>query len=205
LQQVIDSAYVKELAARNGVSVKDSEINDAIAILRTQNQLGNDNTKLASVTKKFFGWSVQDLRRQLKQELLAQKVAAKLDTEAYRQAQNVLLQLRAGGDFTAIAAQSSDDAGTKANGGQYGDTAITFSSQEVPPVIVRALSQMQPGEVSDIITTQTAFEIVKLLGVENGKYKAAHIQIQFKDIQTYLQPLEKDHPPKRFISVKTPE
>lgn len=70
-----------------------------LAILRTQNQLGNDNTELASVTKKFFGWSIQDLRRQLKQQLLAQKVAAKLDTTAQAQAQNIHAQLLAGADL----------------------------------------------------------------------------------------------------------
>lgn len=204
LQQVIDAAYVKKLAAKHHVSVSSRDVEDALAILRTQNQLGNDNTELASVTKKFFGWSIQDLRRQLKQQLLAQKVAAKLDTTAQAQAQNVHAQLLAGADFATLAGQASTDASTKANGGQYNDAAITFSSQEVPPVVVRALTSMKPGEVSDVITTQTSFEIVKLLSAEKGTFKAAHIQIQFKDIETQLQPIEKAHPPKRFITVKAP-
>jgi parvulin-like peptidyl-prolyl isomerase len=204
MQQVVDAAYVKELASKNGVSVSDREVDDAIATLRAQNQLGSSNEELASVTRKFFGWSMNDLRRQLKQELLAQKVAAKLDTTAYAQAQSLLVQLRGGVDFGTLAGQSSDDPGTKANGGQYNDAAITMSSEEVPPAVVRALGTMQVGQTSDIITTPMAFEIVKLLASDNGKYKAAHIQVQFKDIQTYLQPIEKAHPAKHFISVKTP-
>jgi len=204
LQQVIDDAYVKILAAKHKVSVSQSDVDDAVNILRLQNQLGRSNKELASVVKKFFGWSIQDLRRQLKQELLAQKVAAKLDVSATRRAQSIFAQVRAGGDFAALAGQASDDQATKGNGGQYGDVSISYSSQEVHPVIVRALSAMKPGEVSDIMTTPTAFEIVKLLAIENGKFKAAHIQIQFKDIQTYLEPLEKSHPPKRFITVKLP-
>lgn len=202
LQQVIDDAYVKQLAAKQGVSVSGREIDDAVAVLRAQNQLGNDNEQLAAVAKKFFGWSIEDLRRQLKQELLAQKVAAKMDTDAYAKAQGVLAQLRAGADFGALAGQVSDDPSTKGNGGMYNDQAITVSSKEVPPQVVRQLSTMQVGQMSDVITTPTSFEIVKLVGVEGGKYKAAHIQINFKDIQTYIVPLEKQSPPKRFISVK---
>ncbi|MBP7857636.1 MAG: peptidylprolyl isomerase [Candidatus Saccharimonadales bacterium] len=204
LQQVIDDAYVKELAARNRVKVSEREVSDAIATLRAQNQLGSNNEELASVTQKFFGWSLDDFRRQLKQELLAQKVAAKLDTEAYARAQNILLQAKNGADFAALATQASDDEATKANGGQYADTAITLSSREVPPVVVRALGELQVGQVSEIITTPTAFEVVKLLASEGGKYKAAHIGVRFKDVAAYIQPQEKSHPPKRFITVKTP-
>ena len=202
LQQVIDAAYVKELAAQHHIRVSSGEVNDAIATLRTQNQLGSSNQELGSVTQKFFGWSIDDLKRQLKQELLAQKVAATLDTAAYAKTQNVVLQLQNGADFATLAAQISDDPSTKGNGGQYNDQAITMSSQEVPPQVVRELMQMKVGETSGIITTPTSFEVVKLLAVDNGKYKAAHIQINFNDIQTYLQPLEKKNPPKHFISTK---
>ncbi len=202
LQQVIDAAYVKELAAQHHIRVSSGEVNDAIATLRTQNQLGSSNQELGSVTQKFFGWSIDDLKRQLKQELLAQKVAATLDTTAYAKTQNVVLQLQNGADFATLAAQISDDPSTKGNGGQYNDQAITMSSQEVPPQVVRELMQMKVGETSGIITTPTSFEVVKLLAVDNGKYKAAHIQINFNDIQTYLQPLEKKNPPKHFISTK---
>jgi len=202
LQQVIDDAYIKELAAQHKVTVSEREVDDAVADLRNQNRLGNNNADLAAVTKKFFGWSLDDLRRQLKQELLAQKVAATLDKDARARAESVLAQLQNGGDFAALASQVSDDPTTKSNGGQYGDTAITISSQEVSPVVVGALSQLRPGQVSDIVTTPTAFEIVKMLADDGGKYKAAHIQIRFVDIQTRLQPLEKQRPPKRFIHVK---
>lgn len=205
MQQVLDATYVKELAKEHGVSVSGREIDDAIAMLRAQNRLGSNNEELASVTQKFFGWSIDDLRRQLKQELLAQKVAAKLDTESYAKAQNILVQARSGADFAKLAGELSDDEATKANGGQYNDTAISPSSQEVPPTVVRALGTLEPGQVSDIITTPTSFEIVKLISVENGKYKAAHIQINFNDIQTYIQPIEKDHPAKKFINVDPPK
>ncbi|QQS20365.1 peptidylprolyl isomerase [Candidatus Saccharibacteria bacterium] len=203
LQQVIDVAYVKELAAKNKLSVTEQEVSDAITMLQAQNQLtSDDDDELEAIMQKFFGWSVSDLSRRLKEELLAQKVAAKLDTAAYSRAQNVLLQLQNGADFAALAAQVSDDTATKATGGIYADIAITMKSQEVPPQVVRELAKLQPGQLSDIIVTPNAFEIVKLVGSENGKYKAAHIQINFSSIDKYIQPLEKKNPPKKFINVQ---
>lgn len=205
LDQVIAFAYVKDLAAQNNIRVTEQEVNDAIAVLRTQNQLAAGDDELEAVMQKFFGWSLGDLRRQLRDELLAQKVAAKLDTVAFSKAQNVVLQLKNGTDFAALAAQSSDDANTKANGGQYTDAAITMKSQEVPPQVVRELGKLQPGAVSGIITTPTSFEVVKLLSKENGAYKAAHIQITFSPIESFVQPLQKKNPPKKFIKVELPK
>jgi hypothetical protein len=205
LEQVIAFAYVKDLAAQNNIRVTEQEVNDAIAVLRTQNQLAAGDDELEAVMQKFFGWSLGDLRRQLRDELLAQKVAAKLDTAAFSKAQNVVLQLKNGTDFAALAAQSSDDANTKANGGQYNDVAITMKSQEVPPQVVRELGKLQPGAVSGIITTPTSFEVVKLLSKENGAYKAAHIQITFSPIESFVQPLQKKNPPKKFIKVELPK
>ena len=205
LDQVIAFAYVKDLAAQNNIRVTEQEVNDAISVLRTQNQLAAGDDELEAVMQKFFGWSLGDLRRQLRDELLAQKVAAKLDTAAFSKAQNVVLQLKNGTDFAALAAQSSDDANTKANGGQYTDAAIRMKSQEVPPQVVRELGKLQPGAVSGIITTPTSFEVVKLLSKENGAYKAAHIQITFSPIESFVQPLQKKNPPKKFIKVELPK
>jgi parvulin-like peptidyl-prolyl isomerase len=205
LEQVIAFAYTKDLAAQHNIRVTEQEVNDAIRVIRTQNQLAAGDDELEAVMQKFFGWSLGDLRRQLRDELLAQKVASALDKAALAKAQNVQIQLKSGADFAALAAQFSDDAGTKANGGQYGDTAITMKSQEVPPQVVRELGKLQPGAVSGIIVTPTSFEIVKLLSKENGTYKAAHIQIAFSPIESFIEPLQKKNPPKNFIKVELPK
>ena len=80
-----------------------------------------------------------------------------------------------------------------------------MKSQEVPPQVVRELGKLQSGAVSGIITTPTSFEVVKLLSKENGAYKAAHIQITFSPIESFVQPLQKKNPPKKFIKVELPK
>ncbi len=204
MQKVIDAVYVKELARKNDISVSEAEVNDALNMLRVQNRLTSDKD-LASVINRFYDWSIDDLKRQLRLELLAQKVAAALDDETADKANDVLRQVTAGGDFASLAGQHSFDQATKGNGGQFGDTAIAAGSQEVSPIIIRELSRLKPGEVSPIITTPTSFEIVKLLEVDGaGKYKAAHIEFRFKEISTYLTKEATKTKVKYYISIPTP-
>ncbi|MFA5004227.1 MAG: peptidylprolyl isomerase [Candidatus Saccharimonadales bacterium] len=202
MQQVIDVAYVKQLAAKHHVSVSSGEINDELDLLRRQNQLGTNNDNLANVVKEFFGWSIDDLKRELQQELLAQKVVAKLDTATQDRAVAAEKQLASGVDFATLAGQISDDAATKANGGQYANQALTVASTDVSPRVLKALIVMQAGQVSTPINTGTGLEIVKVLAVDGDKIKAAHIYFQYKNISTYLDPLKKAHPTHSYISVK---
>ena len=202
MDSIVQDVYVKQLAAKNDISVSDGEVDDAVKMLRTQNRLAS-NKELASVIRRFYNWSIGDLERELRQELLAQKVAAKLDTAAAGKAADVLQQAKNGADFAALAKQYSDDTSTKEGGGQYADTAITISSQEVPVVVVRELAKMKPGEVSNVITSSTSFEIVKLLSVdETGKYKAAHIQVNFRPVDDFTKDAAAKTKVTYYIDVK---
>lgn len=202
LQQVIDAAYVKQLASKNHVSVTEREVNDQLGLLRSQNQLGASDQELADVTSEFFGWTVNDLKRELKQELLAQKVAYTLDTATQQRAKTAALQLQNGADFAKLAGQVSDDAATKANGGQYANTALGSTSSDVPPQVLDTLLKMKVGEVSGVIYAGNTLEIVKVLAVNDGKVQAAHISFQLQSISKYLAPYEKQHPYRAYISVK---
>lgn len=198
LDEVLQAAYVKQLAAQNHVTVTDADLNVELASLQAQNQ--SSPQELADVTSKFFGWSIDDLKRELTQELLAQKVAAKLDTATQTRAAGVLAQLKGGADFATLAAQDSD-ASDKTNGGQYADGAITAASTDVPPAVVRQLQTMQVGQVSSVIEAGNTLEIVKLLANNNGKLQAAHISFNITPIGIYVSQYEKSHPSHTYIKV----
>jgi hypothetical protein len=200
MNEVIQAAYVKQLASANHVTVTTIELNNELDSLRAQNQ--SSDQELADVTNKFFGWSLDDLKREVKQELLAQNVAAKLDTATQAKANDVAMQLKGGTDFGTLAAQYSNDTATKAAAGQYVDTAITIASTDVPPQVVQALKTLQVGQTSGIIQAGSTLEIVKLLGNDNGKLKAAHISFNLVPINTYVTQYQKDHPSHVYISVK---
>ena len=201
MDQVVQAAYVKQLAADHHVSVSNAEVEAELDSLQAQNQ--TTRGELADVTKQFFGWSLDDLKREIKQELLAQKVAAKLDTAAQDKAEAVTGQLAGGADFAALAAQYSDDVGSKDKGGEYANAAITAASTDIPAAVVRQLQSMQAGQTSSVIITGDTLEIVKLLANDNGKLKAAHISIKVASIGSAVDAYAKDHP--KHIYIKLPE
>ncbi len=86
-------------------------------------------------------------------ELSAADKAVKLQT-----AQAVLRRVLAGEDFARLMAQFSDDAETKANGGDY-----TFARGAMPAEIERVSFAMQPGMVSEVLQTDAGYHILRLL------------------------------------------
>jgi hypothetical protein len=200
LQRVIDYAYLKQLAAQHHVSVSEGEVDNEVALLKTQNRLGSNDKVFQTVLNEFWGWNIDDFKRELHDQMLAQKVVAKLDTTTNTRAQSALVALKNGTDFAQLAGQVSDDPASKGNGGQY-PGLIDPASRDVAPQVLSALQKLQPGQFSGVINTGYSLEIVKLLDKQGDKLHAAHIQFNYKDIQTYIGPLEKQQPPHRYIKV----
>ena len=198
LDQVVTDAYVKQLAAKNDISVSNNEVTDAIELLKSQNRLGSNDQVLSDVLKEFWGWSIADFRRELAQQLLAQKVVQTLDTGTNARAQEALAKLRAGADFAAIAKEYSSDPTAPQNGGEY-PTSLDENSRDIPPQVLKALQGLQPGQFSDVISTGSTLEIVKLISNDGGKLKAAHITFQLQQLAKYVDPLKSQAKPKYFI------
>ncbi len=200
MQQVIDDAYVKQLARDNDIDVSSREVDDAVALLRSQNRLGTSDEEFANVLKEFWGWSADDFRRALTQQLLTQKVVAKLDTATTERAAMAEVQLKGGADFAKLAASLSDDQTTKASGGAY-SFQIDRGNRDLSPKVIEALFKLQPGQTSGVIDTGYSLEIVKLTENKAGKLRAAHISFVYKGIGQFLTPLQEKSPPGRYIDV----
>jgi hypothetical protein len=200
LDQAVSQAYVKRLAAEHHLSVSNKEVNDQVAMVRAQNRLGSSDEVFRNVLSEFWGWSVADFKRELKSELLEQKVIAALDTATAKRANDALTQLQGGADFAALAGQASDDATTKANGGEYG-FPIDRSSRDISPQAVQELYKLQAGQYSGVINSGYYLEIDKLLEVNGDKLRAAHMTFNYDDIGTYLKPVEKQHPTRYYLHI----
>ncbi|MEO8105627.1 MAG: peptidylprolyl isomerase [Candidatus Saccharibacteria bacterium] len=199
MTEAVTTAYTKQLAAQNKVTVSSQEVDAEVQLVRSQNRLSSDRV-FKDVLNEFWGWNTEDFKRELKQQLLQQKVAAKLDSATQQRANVVLQQLRGGADFAAVAAQSSDDASTRANGGQYPE-AITSTDHNIAPHVTAELFKLQPGQISTIIDTGYTLEIVKVIDVNGGKVHAAHISFNYKDISAFVKPLTDAHSPRHFIKI----
>jgi parvulin-like peptidyl-prolyl isomerase len=199
MDRVVDDAYVKELAEEHKVKVTDRELDDAIRLVRSQNRLGSNDQVFEDVLKEFWGWSVGDFKRELKQQMLTQKVVSTLDTDTHKRVDDVYQRLRNGEDFATLAKEYSDDAATRDNGGDYG-FSISQSDRDLPPQVIDELFRLKTGETSSIINTGSSLEIIKLKETNGEKLQAAHIMINFKQIDAYLGPLKSKDKPHLFVS-----
>jgi hypothetical protein len=200
LNQAITAAYVKQLASKNHVSVSSKDVSDEITLVRSQNRLGGSDQVFKDVLSEFWGWSVNDFKRELNQELLEQKVVNKADTATHDKAQAALAQLQGGADFATLAKQVSQDAATAGNGGEYGGL-IDRSNRDIAPQVAHALFTLKANQTSGVIDTGFSLEIVKVLEINGDKVRAAHISFLYKDINAYVNPVASQHPAKRFIKV----
>lgn len=198
LGQVVQDSYVKQLAAEHGVSVGDQDVNKELDLLKKENRLGSSDRALRDSLSAFFGWNESDLKRELKKEMLAQAVVAKLDTRTNARAEAAARQLIGGADFGKLAQQVSDDPITRANSGVY-PNPVTINDSQVPPAVTDALFRLKPGQVSGIINSGYSLDIVKQIDASGNSVHAAHIQFNFQPITYFIKPLHAKEPAHAYI------
>jgi uncharacterized protein YkwD len=198
LNKVVDYAYIKDLARQKKVKVSDKEVEAQVEILRAQNRLGGSDKVFEDVLKDFWGWSVDDFKRSLKQELLEQKVLAAFDTETQGRANAALGELKNGADFAAMAKKYSDDVGSKDTGGEIG-FMIDRNNRDLSAQTTSKFFELQPGQFSDLINTGYSLEIIKVLERNGDKVKGAHILFNFKDINLYLNDIKDKQKARVYI------
>src|SRR4029077_13997828 len=86
-------------------------------------------------------------------ELTDDKKAAKK-----KQAEDLVKRARAGEDFAKLAKEFSDDPGSKDKGGEY-----TFPRGQMVPEFEAAAFAMKTNQISDVVTTQFGYHIIKLI------------------------------------------
>jgi peptidyl-prolyl cis-trans isomerase D len=99
------------------------------------------------------------------------------DAAARTRAEQLLARARAGEDLAALARENSDDAGSKAQGGDLG-----WSTREafVAP-FAEALFALAPGELAGPVRTQFGYHLIRLDEVRPGKQRA------FDEVRTELE------------------
>lgn len=80
------------------------------------------------------------------------------EPEARKKLEEIRERILAGADFAEMAKQYSEDTATAASGGDMG----VIQRDKVVPPIVNAAYALEPGQVSDIISTPSGVEIIKV-------------------------------------------
>jgi hypothetical protein len=200
LDKVVSDAYVKKLADKYKISVSDKEVNDQIIIVREQNRLGSSDQVFEDVLRDYWGWSVDDFKRSLRAQLLAQKVVATIDTETKQRANNAIEELNKGVDFATVAKKYSDDTATKDNGGDFG--TVDRANRDLTAQTTDTLFSLKPGEYSGVINIGYSLEIIKNIEqVSSSKAHGAHILFNFKEVSIYLNDIKQQEKTRTFISL----
>jgi len=85
-------------------------------------------------------------------ELSTEEKEAKL-----RKIESLLARARNGADFAELAVEYSEDANSKDTGGEY-----TFPRGRMAPQFEAAAFSLAPGKISDVVTTQYGYHIIKV-------------------------------------------
>ena len=125
------------------------------------------------------------------------RVAPDADAAAKEQARmtiaGLLTQARAGGDFTALAKQHSEDPGSGPTGGDLG---FFERGQMVGPFDAAAFALM-PGQTSEIVETQFGFHIIRLEAKQDaGAVPLSEVRPQ---IEQFLQGRNREEQAQAFI------
>lgn len=109
-------------------------------------------------------------------------------------AQDLLKKLRSGGDFAQLAKDNSEDPGSSIKGGDLG---WLVRGQTVPEFEKTAFS-IQPGQISDVVTTQYGFHIIQVMKKEQARLRP------FEEVKDELrQDLARDQVYNRMQTLAT--
>lgn len=93
---------------------------------------------------------------------------------ASERAERILSRARSGEDFATLAQETSDDPGTREDGGSLG----WVGEGQLLPEFEEALFGMQAGEISDLVETAVGLHIIKLERIRGNERMARHILIR---------------------------
>ena len=192
-------AYAVKIANEKGIKISNKEIDTEIdKNLKTSS--GETMTKADyenHVLKQYFGWTMDEYRAELKNQLLERKVAFAIDTAAKEKIDKVEARLKAGEDFAKVASEMSDDEATRETGGGVG--AQTGDAD--PNGLVTTARSLGSGAISGIIQGIDGYYIVKLGSKTDDTTQYLMIKVVLNKFNNDFNKLRKEGRIKEYIKI----
>lgn len=176
MDQLVDNEIMRSQSKKYGVSVKESDINNAYSDVVVQN---GGEEEVEKVLNDLYGLNVADFKQLIADQLLEQKlqetvpiqvhashILIRVDQGATEQQvadaktkiDKVTADIKAGADFVAEAKQFSEDTGSATNGGDLG----FFSRGQMDTDFEKVAFSTAVGQVSEPFKTQFGWHIIKV-------------------------------------------
>lgn len=182
LNAMIEQILIEQAATAAGVVVSDADV-DAYMQKLVEEASGQEAllAKLAEQGETYEG-ARRDVRAGLIGMAMTEQIIAAVPqtteqvharhilVDTPEKAQDILSQLRGGGDFVVMAQAHSLDISTKDVGGDLGFFPRGIL---VAPEVEEAAFGLQPGEISDVITSSLGYHIVQVIEREPAREVSA--------------------------------
>jgi peptidyl-prolyl cis-trans isomerase D len=174
-----------EAKFRSGVTVTDAEIAAHFEAHKAEYRIGEqrkikyilldrEQARLKvsvppSDIQRYYNDNIQQYQtpEQVKASHILLKTEGKDEAAVRQKAEEVLKEVKSGGDFAALARKYSEDDGSKANGGDLD----YFTRGRMVPEFEKVAFTLEPGQVSDLVKSQFGFHIIKVIDKRPGATK----------------------------------
>lgn len=208
--QYVKISLIESVAKEYDISVSEDDIDAEYEQLVGANESA-EQVELS--IRDLYNWDVDTYKRKvLRVSILERKVAEELakdrsiaeNEQAYSDIQEIRQMITDGGDFAQIASERTDDTFTASEGGSLGSFPRGVMIQEFED----AAFGMEPGSISDIITTSFGYHIIKLEDKTTGEdgvelATARHILKRTIDPNVYFNELRDAADITYYINVDT--
>lgn len=200
LDRMVKDEIVRQLAAKNGITVNQATIDAELKKLVDQT---GSTADVENRIRQFYGWDLKTFGKEvlgpyLLRQRLQEKIAMDdaINAEQKQRAEALLVRVQSGKeDFQTIAKEVNEDV-TKSTGGDLG----IFGKGERDPAIEDAAFSLKADETSGIVRTVEGFHLLKLLEKIPADEKAgtgekvhiAHLFIAAKQLDSWLFDQSKD-------------
>ena len=177
LDQLINDVVIAQYADSRGIKVTDNDLNARIA--QMIQDAGSVDKLNEYMTKQQI--TLADLCLQVRNQILGDAVLNDVTAPIPTQGEQVHVRhilvdtpalattlrdrARKGEDFAALAKQYSKDETSKANGGDLG----WVPRGVLDPRLEAVVFEMQPGQISDVITTQFGYHVAQVLEKDKSR------------------------------------
>lgn len=210
LEWMIEQVLIEQAAAGMGITVGEEEVNTAIA--QIVQDAGSEETFRERLERS--GMTLQDLRAQLRAELLRVRVLEQVQktvperteqvharhilVDTPERAESTRAQLEAGADFAQLARTYSQDESTRDVGGDLGwfPRGVLLA-----PEVEEAAFRLQAGQLSQVVQSRFGYHIVQTLERKQDEPLSPEHRLLLQDraVQSWLESLWNQAVIERFV------